>query len=309
MAESTGRGALWRVATSPYVAMSVAMLFWAGSTIIARGVRDMVPPIGLSFWRTMLGALIILPFTWSTLVRQAALIRRNIGIILLLACLLIVGGNAVLFLALNYTIAINAGVLNSFEPVLIIVAAWAIFGDRVSLSRAAGVAISLLGVLSLIGRGDISVLADLDFNLGDMLVLGAYTSWAFYAVYLRKSPRELDPRAMLFLILFLGGLMLLPFYAIEWIFDRPTRFDAPTLASTCVLALFSSVISIQLWNYGVRSLGAPRASVFIHLILVFTVILAILFLGETPKWYHAVGVALIGIGIYLSSLQRAEAHA
>lgn len=307
MAETTGHGAVRRVVTSPFVAMAVAMLFWAGSTIIARGVRDVVPPIGLSFWRTMLGALILLPFTWRTLILQAELITRNIGVILLLAFLLIVGGNAVLFLALNYTIAINAGVLNSFEPVLIIVAAWAIFGDPVSLSRAAGVAISMLGVLALIGRGDPAVLADFDFNLGDILVLGAYTSWALYAVFLRKAPRGLDPKVMLILILFIGALMLLPFYAIEWVFDRPTRFDGPTLASTCVLALFSSVISIQLWNYGVRSLGAPRASVFIHLILVFTVLLAILFLGETPQWYHLVGVGLIGIGIYLSSLQKAHA--
>lgn len=306
MAETSGRGALRRVVTSPFVAVVIAMLFWAASTVLVRGVRDVVPPVGLSFWRTMLGALIILPFTWRTLVLQADLVRRNLGIILLLAFLLIVGGNAVLFVALNHTIAINAGVLNSFEPVLIIVVAWAVFGDPVSLSRAAGVAISLLGVLALISRGDLAVLADLEFNFGDLLVLGAYTSWAFYAVYLRKSPRELDPRAMLFLILFFGALMLLPFYALEWAFDRPTRFDLPTLATTFVLALFSSVMAVQLWNYGIRSLGAPRASVFIHLILVFTVVFAILFLGETLERYHLAGIALIGIGIYLSTMQRAQ---
>ncbi len=288
---------------SPYAALTAAMFFWACSTVIVRGVSDTVPPLGLSFWRTLLGAAIVLPLVWTPLIRQASLIRRNLAMLLLLSFLLIVGGNAVLFVSLQYTIAINAGVLNSFEPVLILIVAWAVFGDRVSPFQALGVAVSILGVLVLIGRGDPALLAALRFNTGDILILGAFTSWAFYAVYLRKAPNELDPGAMLFLILFLGALLLLPFYVVEAVFHRPMRADWPTFLSVFVLAVFSSVLAIFMWNYGLRRLGAGKASIFIHLILVFTVILAILFLGESFERYHAVGIVLILVGIYCSTVR------
>ena len=186
-------GLAMRVLTSPYLAVTVAMLCWAGSTVVVRGLRAEVPPLGLSFWRTLLGAALVLPFAWRPMMLQIHLIRRHFWIILLLSFLLIVAGNGVLFLSLQYTIAINVGVLNSFEPLLIIVAAWAIFRDRVTFNQLAGVLVSLLGVFALIGRGDPGTILDLDFNAGDILVLFAYLSWAFYAVYLRLAPRELDP--------------------------------------------------------------------------------------------------------------------
>ena len=293
-------GLAMRVLTSPYLAVTVAMLCWAGSTVVVRGVRADVPPLGLSFWRTLLGAALVLPFAWRPMMLQIDLIRRHFWIILLLSFLLIVAGNGVLFLALQYTIAINVGVLNSFEPLLIIVAAWAIFRDRVTFNQLAGVLVSLLGVFALIGRGDPGTILDLDFNAGDILVLFAYLSWAFYAVYLRLAPRELDPRVMLFLLLFLGALLLIPFYAVESAFDRPMTFGLPALAAIVGLALFSSIGAIYLWNYSIRHLGPSRAGIFIHLIVAFTVIMAIVFLGEVFVWFHAVGVALIGAGIYLS---------
>ena len=293
-------GLAMRVLTSPYLAVIVAMLCWAASTVVVRGLREEVPPMGLSFWRTLLGAAVVLPFAWRPLVQQIHLVRRHFWIILILSFLLFVGGNAVLFLSLQYTIAINVGVLNSFEPVLIIVAAWAIFRDRVTANQIAGVAVSLLGVFALIARGDPRALLALDFNAGDILVLFAYVSWALYAVYLRLAPRALDHSVMLFLLLFLGALMMIPLYLIEWAVDRPMTWGLPSIGAVVGLALFSSVFAVYLWNYAIQCLGPSLAGIFVHLIVAFTVIMAIAFLGEVFVWFHGVGIALIGAGIYLS---------
>ena len=293
-------GLAMRVLTSPYLAVTVAMLCWAASTIVVRGLREETPPMGLSFWRTLLGAAVVLPFAWRPLVQQFHLVRRHFWIILVLSFLLFVGGNAVLFLSLQYTIAINVGVLNSFEPVLIILAAWAIFRDRVTANQVAGVLVSLLGVFALIARGDPRALLDLDFNAGDILVLFAYVSWALYAVYLRLAPRALDQSVMLFLLLFLGALMMIPLYLIEWAVDRPMTWGLPSIGAVVGLALFSSVFAVYLWNYAIQRLGPSLAGIFVHLIVAFTVIMAIAFLGEVFAWFHGVGIALIGAGIYLS---------
>ena len=303
----TGRllARLREIAVSPHLTAATAMLLWAFSTIVARYVRDDVPPMGLSFWRTGLAFVILLPFVVGRLRAKAEIIRRHWKILFALGALLIVGGNAMLFLALQYTIAINAAVLNSTEPVIIIVVAWLLFRDPVGWRRVAGIALSLAGVLVLIGRGDFAVLSALDFNRGDVIVLGAYVSWALYAVLLRRAPSELDHLTILALLLGFGTLALFPVYLVEEFAFRPTYFTWTALISIVVLAVVSSLLGLLMWNRAVIALGPGRAGIYIHLIPAYTIVLAIILLGETLEIFHIAGIALIATGIVLSSRKSA----
>ena len=286
---------------SPHLTAATAMLLWAVSTIIARYVRDDVPAMGLSFWRTVLAFVILLPFVSGRLRANAEIIRRHWKILFALGVLLIVGGNAMLFLALQYTIAINAAVLNSTEPLVILVVAWLLFRDPVGWRQAVGISLSLAGVLVLIGRGDAAVLSALDFNRGDLIVMGAYVSWAFYAVLLRRVPRELDHLTTLALILGFGSLALFPIYLVEEFAFRPTYFTLTALITMGVLALVSSLLGVLMWNRAETTLGPGRAGSYIHLIPAYTIVLAIVLLGETIEIFHIAGLGLIATGIILSS--------
>ena len=235
--------------------------------------------------------MIVLPFAWRPMMQQIHLIRRHFWIMLLLAFLLFVGGNAVLFLSLQYTIAINVGVLNSFEPLIIIIAAWAIFRDRVTFNQVAGVH----GLPARRLRADRARRSPGDprarFQRSAISWCSvAYVSWALYAVYLRLAPRALDQRVMLFLLLFLGALLLIPFYLIEWAVDRPMTFGLPSIAAIVGLAavlLGHRRLPVEL--FAIRHLGPSLAGIFIHLIVAFTVVMAIVFLGEVFAWFHARG--------------------
>ena len=291
---------------SPHLTAATAMLLWAFSTIIARYVRDDVPAIGLSFWRTALAFVILLPFVSGRLRANAEIIRRHWKILFALGVLLIVGGNAMLFLALQYTIAINAAVLNSTEPLVILFVAWLLFRDPVGWRQAVGISLSLAGVLVLIGRGDAAVLSALDFNRGDLIVMGAYVSWAIYAVLLRRAPRELDHLTILALILGFGALALFPIYLVEEFAFRPTYFTLTALITMAVLAVVSSLLGVLMWNRAVTELGPGRAGIYIHLIPAYTIALAIILLGETLETFHIAGLVLIAIGIILSSRKGSE---
>jgi drug/metabolite transporter (DMT)-like permease len=297
-------GSVVRVAMSPYTMAAVSMLLWAGSNIVVRGVREEVPPMGLSFWRTFLGFLIVLPFVLPRLPAYAPIIRANWRIISLVSFLLIVGGNALLFLSLQFTIVINVALLNSVEPILIIIVAWIAFRDPLSRRQAAGVAVSLLGVVVLVSRGDLETIAKLDFNSGDILVFFAYVSWACYAVYMRLAPRQIDHLTMLALLLGVGAAMLAPIYLVEHFAFRPTVFSWEMIASAAGLALFTSVLGVLSWNRALAALGSNRAGLFIHLIAVYSVILSIVFLGERLEEFHVTGILLIGIGIYFANTRR-----
>jgi drug/metabolite transporter (DMT)-like permease len=267
-------------------------------------VHEVVPPMGLSFWRTFTGFLIVLPFILTRLQTNAPIIRANWRPILLVSLLLIVFGNALLFLSLQFTTVINVALLNSVEPALIILAAWLLFRDPFTRRQSAGVAVSFLGVIVLVSRGMLETIAALDFNIGDILVFIAYVSWSFYAVCMRLVPRQIDQVTMLAVILGTGAAMLLPIYLVEHFVFRPTVFNWELILTAASLALFTSVLGVLSWNRSIAVLGPSRAGIFIHLIAAYSVVLSILFLGERLEEFHVTGIMLIGIGIYFANTRR-----
>ncbi|MDP4594149.1 MAG: DMT family transporter [Beijerinckiaceae bacterium] len=286
---------------SPITALIFVMFCWACTTIVVRHTRLELPPFGLAFWRNTFATLIILPFAMAASKRQWPLIKANLRLLALLAVLLWVGGNALLFLALQYTIAINAAVINSVEPVFIILAGTLLFRDRITLLQGGGVALSLAGVLVILSAGTLQRLLHLELNIGDLIVTCAYVFWSLYAVLLRKLPRELDSRALLLVLVGLGTVFLLPMYILESLFVRTMPLNGLSLLTASGLGLFSCAIAMYLWNYAISCMGAARAGQYLHLIPAFTVLLAIMLLGEQFASHHFAGIGLIVAGIVLAS--------
>ncbi len=293
---------LWKlILFNPYLVVSFAMLCWATTTVLVRYVRDDAPPMGLSFWRLVFAFFILLPISFSRICSQASLVFEHWKTLLMLSILLWFGGNALLFLSLQFTIAINAAVINSVEPIIIIILACLLFRDEFTKRQALGALLSLAGVLVLITAGSIERLLRLDFNLGDIIVFCAYISWGLYAVLIRKLPRELDSLVVVTMLLGLGVPILLVPYLLESFYFRPLDFNWLTIGTIFYLGLFSGAFSIVAWNYGIKTLGPIRAGQFLHLIPAFTILLATLILDETLLPYHFGGIALIVVGIYLAS--------
>ncbi|MGB0632606.1 MAG: DMT family transporter, partial [Alphaproteobacteria bacterium] len=178
--------------------------------------------------------------------------------------------------------------------------------DRLTPIQWAGVLISMIGVVYLVGRGEVSVLLALDLNIGDIFIFISIVSWAFYAVLMRKIPRELDRLNVVFGILVAGAIVVFPFWVAENIFYKATPLIWETLWTTCFNAVFASILALFWWNHTVEGLGPGRASLFIHLIPVYTVILAVWLLGEQLYLFHAVGIGLIVIGIILTTMLKTK---
>lgn len=286
---------------SPYTALFLTMFFWAGTTIVVRYLRDDIPPMGLSFWRNTIAFLVLLPFTIVPMRREWHVVRDNWKIFALLAFLLWVGGNSLLFLSLQYTIAINAAVINSVEPLFIVLFAWLLFRDPFTWRQGAGLAVSLAGVLVLIAAGSLDRLLSLNFNKGDLIVTVAYVAWGLYAALLRKVPKGLDHRVIVLALLGLGSLYLLPLYLLETALSRPVPATLLTVGAVLAIAIFASAIPMILWNFAIMRLGPGRAGQYLHLIPAFTVIMAILFLDEALAGFHLVGIALIAAGLLVAA--------
>jgi drug/metabolite transporter (DMT)-like permease len=94
---------------------------------------------------------------------------------------------------------------------------------------------------------------------------------------------------------------VLPLWLAEMALGRHVVWTPAAFAALFSVALFSSVLAYIFWNKGVEEVGAQVAGLFVHLMPVFGVVLAWLFLGERLRVYHVAGIALILAGIWVTS--------
>ena len=285
----------------PYFSLVLAALFWSGNFVLGRGVNGVIPPFALSFWRWAVALLVLAPFSAPHFWRQRRLLRRYASLIVVQGILGVTGFNTILYLAMQSTTAINAVLVNSITPLLIALCSWFFYKERLSVRQITGILLSFAGVLLILAKGEIVHLFAISFNRGDLLVLVAALDWALYSVSLRRLPKELNPLAFLFAINLVGLVGLAFLYA----FESQTGSVMPvTLNSVLVVgyvALCASVLAFLCWNYAVRQIGANGVAPFVHLMPLFSSILAIFFLGEQFAWHQIKGALLIFGGIVLAS--------
>ena len=284
----------------PYLLLTLAVLFWAGNFILGRAFHGIIPPVALAFWRWFGASVLIIGPAWKHLRQDWPILCRHWAIIILLSALGIAAFNTLAYSGLQYTQAINAFLMQSLMPVLIVILSFLIFREKVRLLQVAGILISLCGAVAIIARGDFSLLIALQFNRGDLLVAGAILCYAGYSALLRKRP-PVHPLSFIAITFWIGSAIILPLYLWETLTVRALQLQPAVLLVIGYVAIFPSIISYLCFNRGVELIGANRAGLFIHLMPVFGSLMAILFLGETFFWYHTLGIGLIATGIYLAT--------
>lgn len=285
---------------SPYLLLTLANLFWAGNWIVGRGMRAEVPPIALSFWRWVIALACLLPLAWPYLKRDRAVLLAGWRWLLLLGLLGTCLYNALTYLGLQQTEAVNGLLLNSFIPIVIVALAWIFQGKRLTALEAAGIAASFLGVLAIVARGQPQNLLALTLNIGDIWILVSVVAWAVYTLLLPKRPAA-HPLAFLFAIALVGVVATLPFYLLEIAAGRHIHASPGSWLAIAYAGVFPAFLGFIFWNKGVEQVGASRAGLFIHLMPAFGIILAGLFLGEELLGFHFAGIALIFGGIFLTT--------
>ncbi len=291
---------LWR---APYLLLALTMLFWSGNAVVGRAMHEAVPPVTLAFLRWVIASGIVLAVGRGRLRADLAELLRRWRMVLLLSALGIATFNAMLYAALRSTTAINALLLQSTMPLVIVLCTFLLFGERPSLRQLAGLLVSLAGAALITAQGSLATLLVLTINPGDALVLLAVVLYALYSALLRRRP-QVHPLSLLSASFVVGGVMLAPFAAWELAAGARLRLDAGVLAGIGYVAVFPSVLAYLCFNRGVQLIGANRAGQFLHLMPFFGSALAIVFLGEAFRAYHAGGIALIGAGIALATAGR-----
>jgi len=304
-AQSKHHSPLGWLNNQPYLLLSLASLFWAGNIVLARYVAGHVPPLTLSCIRWIGVFLILLPFAKDHLRKDWPVLRKNLPLMLLLSATGFAYNNAISYWAMQYTEALNALLIQSAGPLFVALWALALFGVRLTRAQALGIAISLLGVLTIILRGDFSALLGIRFNRGDLMFASSLLAFGLYSALMTRRPVT----HQLSLISFTtgcGAAMLLPFAIWEAVAGIRLQPDTLSLATLAYVVIFPSTLAYLCFNRGIALIGPNRAAPFFHLVPVFGSAMAILLLGEALRPFHLIGYALVLAGVIIASRQRAK---
>lgn len=274
-------------------------LFWAGNFVVGKAVHTDIPPFSLAFLRWVVAFLVILPFAWRFLKRDKALYFEYWRRVLATAIIGVTCFNTLIYKGLHYTTTTNALLLNSCIPVLIMLFGFLFYRQKMQLKQLAGLIISLTGVLCIVLQGDFQRLFSLSFNVGDVWVFLAMVCWAFYTIWTKVFPTQMNKIGLTAIQILIAIFILLPFFIWELSSGQIINFNQKSLAGLAYIGIFPSVIAYLLYAFAVEKVGAVRAGLSIHLMPVFGVGLSVMFLGEQFLGYHAIGIGLIALGLWL----------
>ena len=283
-----------------YLLLTLTTLFWAGNVILGRYVAGHVPPVAFASVRWGGAFLILLPFAWPHLKRDWPVIRRHMPMILVLSFTGITSYNTMVYFGLQYTGALTGVLLQSSQPLIIALATFILFAERLTFRQAIGIFVSLCGVVVIISQGDLSRLLSIRFNFGDILILAAVVLYGLYSALLRKRP-PIHWISFLTVTFLFGDILLSPMLFWEISTGYVLKFDALTVAACLYVVIFPSIIAYAFFNRGVELIGANRAGPFFHLMPLFGALMAVAFLGEQFRIFHAVGMATILVGVALAT--------
>lgn len=305
---------------TPRVALLLLVppLMWSGNALAGRLLAGTLPPLELNALRWCMALLILLPLGGAVLSTR----ERRREILARWRPLALLGGlgvgayNALQYVALQTSTPINVTLIASSVPVWMMGIGIVFYREHPRPAQWLGAALSALGVLTVLLRGDLGAVRGLRLVPGDLWMLLAALSWAFYSWQLARPAKSLMPDArpagwdwagflvvqILFGLLWAGGAAGIEAAAGV----KPTTAVAPVglpalLAALVFLGVGPSVLAYRCWGIGVAAAGPAVAGFFANLTPLFAALLSALWLGEAPRAYHAVAFGCIVAGIWLSS--------
>lgn len=309
--------ALVKLDTRTVVLLTLPPLLWAANALVGRSLATSVPPLLLNALRWSSALLVLLPLGWRAVGSAArrAEIRARWRPLALLGLLGVGAYNALQYLALQTSTPINVTLIASSSPVWMLLVGALFYREHPRPAQYLGALLSLAGVVLVLVRGDLGQVGAIRLVPGDLWMLLAALSWAFYSWQLARPPAPLAGRARpawdwaefllvqtLFGLAWAGsaaaGEAALGTHAMHW---------TPALAGALVfLAIGPSVVAYRCWGLGVAAGGPALAGFFSNLTPLFAALLSAALLGEPPHLYHAAAFALIVAGIAASTWRRGQ---
>ena len=284
----------------PFLLLFIQPVFMASNLVVARGGIEYVPPISLAFWRWVFVFLILLPFTYFSLKKNYTIIKKEYKKLFFLGAMGCGVCGAFPFLAGETTSVANMGIIYTSSPIFIILISGIFFNEKINLMKIIGLISCLIGVFTIIIKGDLNLLINLNFTIGDLWMLAAAIGWALYSIYLFYWKTNLPIFQRFTLIAFFGVVSLFPFYITEEIIFERTLFNSDFFIWVIFAAVSPGIIAFTLYTHVQKTLGASLTGFTLYIFTIYAAIYGFIFFDEKLEPYHYAGTLLVFFGVYLA---------
>ena len=285
-----------------YGLLVLTTIFWSGNFIVGKAASFyQIPPFSLNFYRWFFAGLIILPFTYKEIISKKKYVMENIGLFIILGITSITIFNSIVYYSLYYSQVITGVLMISTIPVWIILISFFLKIEKTNSYQIIGIALSLLGVISIVTKIDLELIKNLNFNKGDISMVIAMFAWAIFSSLLKKKKYEISQISLLQVVIICGLMFLLPIYLIELYLGNNIKLNKPFYLTLTYVVFFPGILSFLFWIKGISIIGANRSGIFLHLMPIIGTILAMIIFKEQFMYYHLIGAIFIIAGISLSN--------
>jgi len=276
----------------------LANLFWAGNYVFGEYLVAEMSPLQMTFSRWLIAVFFLVPLAHWIERPNWRNVWKEWKTLFVLALLGVISYNFLLYEALQYTTSLNAALVNSINPAVIVLFSVLFLKEKISMKNGIGLFVSLMGVLLVLTKGQLHLIIQNTYNQGDLLMLIAILVWTIYSIIGRKT-KEIPPISATSISVIFALLIMLPMVVVSSS-DFNFQLSRHAVMGIIYMGIFPSVGSFIFWNMSLRQIDASKAGIYLNLITVFTAIFSLL-LGNPITFVQIIGGLFVFIGVYLTS--------
>lgn len=275
--------------------------------------KDVMPKYigasGFIFYRVF-GATLLFWIT-GVFTKKESIKREDLPRFILAALFGIAGNQLMFFNGLSLTSPVNASVIMTSNPVLVLVASALILKEAITPTRLAGIGLGIIGAIGLILTPILLGYTEVDWKegnpIGDALILGNALSYGVYLVIVKPLMAKYDAMTVIKWVFTFGCFMVFPFG-----YNQALEVDWPNMPTNIVWSFLYVVIGVTylvyFFNvYAMKTVSPSVVSAYIYLQPVLAGTLSILLGYEELHWIKVTAAAFIFSGVYLVSFRKKKA--
>lgn len=286
--------------TRAHIAVLFTNIFFATNYSMVKFISpEFVGPYGLNMLRVGISLLLFWSI-WLFGKTSARIQRRHIPRFLLCGFTGVAANQMLFIKGLTLTSTIHASLLMLCTPLLITVFAFWILKERITLFKAAGLALGIGGAVLLIiskehaGKNAASL-------TGDLLIIGNAIFYTIYFILVKPLMKEYPAMQVIRWVFTLGFLMIIPFCWVQFRETDWTRFETEHVAALSFIIICGTFLAYYFNVFGIQQLGAAITGTYIYTQPIFAAIVATLVLHEKFTFQKIIAGLLIFTGVFLTS--------
>ena len=287
--------------TLAHISLFLANLIYAINYTFAKDVMpDFIQPSGFILLRVT-GAVTLFSIMYFLFIKQKV---DSKDIIRLAICGIFgVAINQLLFFkGLNITTPINAAIIMTTNPVLVIIMSAVILHEKLNIRKGIGIALGLIGASALILNGG-SLSVNTDFVLGNTLVFINAVSYGLYLVLVKPLMQKYHPITVMFYVFGFGFLYVLPFGYSELLVVEWTSFSPKIVWEVTFVVICTTVIAYLLNSSALKQLNPSTVSIYIYTQPVLATLFAVFSEADNLDEMKIISASIIFVGVYLVSIR------